>query len=113
VPNKLQIEHVLITLMVYQVGPMWWRLNRRWGKGFAEAVKDHLPMQLWGRLISSVLGFFRCRLGVRYVQCTLLPIEGVTFWPEIRSNAWWVPTDGTGTGCTIAGILLSRQRPAT
>jgi hypothetical protein len=36
------IEDVLIALMAYQVGRLWWRLNRRRVKRWWQWVKDHL-----------------------------------------------------------------------
>jgi hypothetical protein len=41
------IEYALIALMAYQVGRLWWRLNRRRVKKWWQWVKDHLSRLPW------------------------------------------------------------------
>lgn len=43
-PDSFQLEHLaLLLLWVYSMR-LWWRVNRRWVKGWWQRAKDHLPI---------------------------------------------------------------------
>jgi hypothetical protein len=43
--DRVRLEDIVIMLMAYQLTRQWWRLNRRWVKGWWKRAKDHRPMK--------------------------------------------------------------------
>ncbi len=39
------LDEVLLMLMAYQLARCWWRLNRRWVKGWWQQTRDRWPFK--------------------------------------------------------------------